>query len=32
MPAVLSSYAMMGLDAVPVDVVVDGHRASVVES
>jgi hypothetical protein len=27
----LSSYALVGIDAVPVDVVVDGHRAKVVE-
>ena len=31
MPAILSSYALVGLDAVPVDVVVDGDRVQVVD-
>ena len=31
MPAVLSSDALVGLDAVPVDVVVDGDRVQVVD-
>jgi hypothetical protein len=31
MPLILSSYALIGLDAVPVEVVVDGDRARVVD-